>query len=134
MTNYIDRDIDIIMARAAAAANQIYVFDINGIGTGGVGRSCVIDPSARLLHEAGSHEEYIPIEIDFDQVRRQRVRGIRNLGQPLKSFRDRKVVFDVYNEPADTGYLESLGDLVKPGRASQGPVFRARPGVLSGGG
>jgi len=133
MTNYIDRDIDIMMARAAAAANQIYVFDINGIGTGGVGGSCVIDPSARLLHEAGSHEEFIPIEIDFDQVRRQRVRGIRNLGQPLKSFRDRRVAFDVYDKRADTRYLDSLGELVKPGRACQNPVFRARPGVLSGG-
>ena len=118
MTTYIDRDIDITMARAAAAANQMYVFDINGVGAGGVGKSVVIDPSARFLHQAGSHEELIPIEIDLDQVRRQRVRGIRSLGQPLKSFRDCATSFPVYQVGADTSYLDSLGPLVKPGRES----------------
>ncbi|MCP3869174.1 MAG: carbon-nitrogen hydrolase family protein [Gammaproteobacteria bacterium] len=116
MTTYVDRDIDIVMAHAAAASNQIYVFDINGLGAGGVGKSCVIDPSARFLHQSGSHEEFIPIEIDFDQVRRQRIRGIRNLGQPLKSFRDRPVEFPVYSTENDTGYLDSLGELAKPRR------------------
>lgn len=118
MTTYIDRDIDITMARAAAAANQMYVFDINGVGDGGVGKSVVIDPSARFLHQAGSHEELIPIEIDLGQVRRQRVRGIRSLGQPLKSFRDRAASLPVYQADADTSYLDSLGPLVKPGRDS----------------
>ena len=65
-------------------------------------------------HQAGSHEELIPIEIDLAQVRRQRVRGIRNLGQPLKSFRDNSVVFDVYNPDEDSAYLDSLGPLEKP--------------------
>jgi len=116
MTGYIDRDIDILMARAAAAANQCYVFDINGLGAGGIGQSCVLDPSARVLHQAGEHEEYIPIEIDLDQVRRQRTRGIRNLGQPLKSFRDSKVDFSVYSQGRDNTYLESLGKLEKPQR------------------
>ncbi len=85
MTSYIDRDIDLVMARAAAAANQCYVFDINGVSAGGVGKSCVFDPAARVIHQAGSHEEIIPVEIDLEQVRRQRVRGIRTLGQPLKA-------------------------------------------------
>jgi len=118
MTTYIDRDIDITMARAAAAANQMYVFDINGVGDGGVGKSVVIDPAARFMHQAGSHEELIPIEIDLDQVRRQRVRGIRSLGQPLKSFRDRVSNLTIYQPEADTSYLDSLGPLVKPGRES----------------
>ena len=106
------------MARAAAAANQMYVFDINGVGAGGVGKSVVIDPAARFMHQAGSHEELIPIEIDLDQVRRQRVRGIRSLGQPLKSFRDRASNLPVYQADTDTSYLDSLGPLVKPGRES----------------
>jgi hypothetical protein len=118
MTTYIDRDIDILMARAAAAANQCYVFDINGLSAGGVGKSCVFDPSARLLHQAGSHEEIIPIEIDLDQVRRQRRRGIRTLGQPLKSFRDCTVNFTAYSRERDNTYLDSLGELIKPHRAA----------------
>jgi deaminated glutathione amidase len=116
MTTYIDRDIDLLMARAAAAANQCYVFDINGVSAGGVGRSCVIDPGARIIHQAGSHEEIIPVEIDLDQVRRQRRRGIRTLGQPLKSWRDNQVEFDIYNKDYDHGYLDTLGPLVKPHR------------------
>ncbi|MGI9288587.1 MAG: carbon-nitrogen hydrolase family protein [Pseudomonadales bacterium] len=117
MTTYLDRDIDILMARAAAAANQCYVFDINGLSAGGVGKSCVIDPSARVIHQAGSHEEIIPVEIDLDQVRRQRRRGIRTLGQPLKSFRDCTIDFTVYSQARDNTYLDSLGQLVKPHRA-----------------
>jgi predicted amidohydrolase len=116
MTTYIDRDVDIVMARAAAASNQCYVFDINGLSAGGNGQSVVIDPSGRTLHHAGSHEEYIPLEIDLDQVRRQRERGIRSLGQPLKSFRDRAVDFSVYDAASDSSYLDSLGELKKPQR------------------
>jgi hypothetical protein len=41
-------------------------------------------------------DQFIPIEIDFDQVRRQRQNGIRGLRQMLKSFRDRPVDFPVY--------------------------------------
>jgi len=119
-TTFMDRDIDIVMARAAAAANQCYVFDINGLSAGGVGRSCVFDPSAHVIHQAGSHEEIIAVEIDLDQVRRQRRRGIRTLGQPLKSFRDCNVDFTVYSQRRDNTYLDSLGELVKPHRHGRG--------------
>ncbi|MGI9295912.1 MAG: carbon-nitrogen hydrolase family protein [Pseudomonadales bacterium] len=116
MTTYIDRDVDLAMARAMSAANQCYVFDINGLGAGGNGQSAVFDPAGRLLHQAGSHEELIPIEVDLSQVRRQRQRGIRSLGQPLKSFRDRTVNLAVYGESWDSEYLDSLGELEKPSR------------------
>ena len=70
---------------------QSYVFDINGLHAGGNGQSCVLDPSGRVIHQCGTAEEIIPVEIDLEQVRRQRVRGMRTLGQRLKSFRDSKV-------------------------------------------
>ena len=42
------------------------------------------------------------------------------LGQPLKSFRDNKVRFRVYDrQEPDLIYLESLGPLAKPQRARQ---------------
>jgi hypothetical protein len=58
----------------------------------------------------------IPIEIDFARLRRERERGLRGLGQPLKSFRDRECEFPVYaaNHAGD-GALNQLGPLVKPG-------------------
>lgn len=115
LTTLADRDVDLNIAKASAAIFQCYVFDINGLGAGGNGQSCVIGPDGRVLFQAGSHEQIIPIEIDFDQVRRQRERGIRGLGQPLKSFRDRTVDFAVYDRKNfNNEYLESLGKLEKP--------------------
>jgi len=116
MTDTIDRDVELSIARASAVTNQVYFFDINGVGDGGVGRSIVCDPSGYVLHQADGGAEIVPIEVDFARVRRERERGLRsNLGQPLKSFRDRDCDFDVYRR--DEGgytYLQSLGPLVKP--------------------
>jgi deaminated glutathione amidase len=117
MTDTIDRDVELSIARAAAATNQVYFFDINGAGDGGTGRSLVIDPSGYVLHQAASGAELIPIEVDLGRLRRERERGLRsNLGQPLKSFRDRNCDFEVYRRDGPlNGYLNSLGPLEKPG-------------------
>ena len=118
MTDTIDRDVELPIARASAAMNQCYFFDVNGVGDGGTGRSIVVDPSGNVLYEAGRGVEMIPLEIDLDRVRRERDRGVRGLGQTLKSFRDRPVDFPVYQRSAPTeAYLHSLGALVKPTRA-----------------
>jgi predicted amidohydrolase len=116
MTDTIDRDVELSIARASAATNQVYFFDINGSGDGGTGRSIIVDPSGYVLHQAGNGAEVMPIEVDFAKVRRERERGMRsNLGQPLKSFRDRDVDFNVYRKDAGVdAYLNTLGPLVKP--------------------
>lgn len=117
MTDTIDRDVELAIARASAATNQCYFFDINGLGDGGIGRSIVIGPSGDVLHQSSVGPESIPIEIDLDRVRRERETGIRSLGQMLKSFRDRPVDFPAYQrDAATTSYLNSLGTLVKPTR------------------
>lgn len=129
LTGTVDRDIELGLARATAAMFQCYVIDVNGLGSGGNGRSCVVDPSGTVLHQAAGEEELIPIEIDLAQVRRQRETGIRGLGQPLKSFRDRAVDFSVYDRTASGfGYLQTLGALVVPERGSQaGLLSNANP-------
>lgn len=118
MTDTIDRDVELSIARASAAMNQVYFFDINGAGDAGNGRSIIIDPSGYVLHQAGAGAEVMPIEVDFDKVRRERERGLRsNLGQPLKSFRDRDVDFTVYQRDSGVdAYLQTLGPLTKPTR------------------
>jgi predicted amidohydrolase len=117
MTDTIDRDVELSIARASAVTNQVYFFDVNGVGDGGTGRSIVCDPSGYVLHQAEAGAEIMPIEVDFNLVRRQREQGLRsNLGQPLKSFRDREVDFDVYRRGSEAAsYLHTLGPLVKPG-------------------
>ena len=116
MTDTIDRDVELSIARASAVTNQVYFFDVNGVGDGGVGRSIIVDPSGYVLHQAAAGAEIMPIEVDFNLVRRQRELGLRsNLGQPLKSFRDREFEFDLYRPGSELGtYLHTLGPLVKP--------------------
>ncbi|MGH6927142.1 MAG: carbon-nitrogen hydrolase family protein, partial [Dongiaceae bacterium] len=84
LTHTIDRDADLAIANATAAMFQCYVFDINGLVAGGNGHSAVFDPAGRVLYRADVLEQFIPIEIDLEQVRRQRQNGIRGLGQMLK--------------------------------------------------
>ena len=120
LTGTTDRDIELSIARTTAAQFQCYVFDINGLGAGGIGRSCVVGPGGTMLYEARASDEIIPIEIDLDVVARQRAVGQNGLGQVLKSFRDRNVNFNVYGENEfDHEYLDSLGPLTMPKRATQ---------------
>lgn len=120
MTDTIDRDVELSIVKASAAMNQCYFFDINGVDAGGCGRSIVVDPSGYVLHEADGSAQIIPIEVDFAKVRRERERGMRGLGQVLKSFRDREVEFPIYRRTAEEeAYLSSLGTLVKPSGNSE---------------
>lgn len=118
LTGTPDRDVELAIARSTAATNQCYFLDINGLGAGGVGRSILVGPHGELIHQAGASEELIPVEIDLDRVQRSRERGLRSLGQPLKSFRDRAVRFKVYDRRwKGSAYLETLGPLEKPKRS-----------------
>ncbi len=130
LTDTIDRDIELTISRATAAIQQCFVVDINGLGAGGNGRSLIVDPDGNILHEAGAGEEIIPLELDLDQVTRARARGFKGLGQTLKSFRDRKVQFPLYQPGAfDLSYLDSLGELKKPDRALPLPIAPAERDV-----
>ncbi len=121
LTGTTDREAELSIARATAAQFQCYVVDVNGLGAGGVGRSLVVDPSATVLHQSGGQEDIFPIEIDLDQVRRQREFGMKGLGQVLKSFRDRSTEFPVYDPANEAGsYLDTLGPLRMP---KQGEKF-----------
>jgi predicted amidohydrolase len=120
LTGSIDRGVELAIARATAATNQCFVVDINGVGDGGNGQSIFVAPTGDVLYQAGSAEEMIPIEIDLERVSRSREVGLRGLGQPLKSFRDRKVEFGIYRRtPENNEYLRTLGPLVKQARGSR---------------
>ena len=120
LTGTTDREAELAIARATAAQFQCYIFDVNGLGAGGVGRSLVVDPSSTVLHQSGGQEDMFPLEIDFDQVRRQRETGLRGLGQVLKSFRDRPTDFPVYDRASGTdAYLHGLGPLQMPTQGSR---------------
>lgn len=128
LTGTVDRDVEISMARGTAAMFQCYVFDVNGLGPGGVGRSCIVDPAGTVLHQASGQDEIMPIEIDFDLVRRQRAVGSHGLGQTLKSFRDRRVEFEVYDRNRFDGtYLDSIGPLEMPAKGGRAGLEFGHP-------
>jgi predicted amidohydrolase len=116
MSGTIDRDIELSIVRAMASVNQCYFFDVNGLDTGGSGRSIVCGPDGRVLHQSEGVEEIIPIELNIERVKRSREMGILRLGQPLKSFRDHIGQFSIYQPQTSLPYLDALGPLIKPSR------------------
>ena len=111
MTDTCDRNALKIMASPTAIHQQWYIFDVNGGGEQGCGQSIVVGPEGEVLTELGSNEEIALLEVDLESVNRTRLRGIKGLGQPLKSFRDHPKYFeDSFNKR----YLESLGKLELP--------------------
>ncbi len=117
LTNTIDRDLELSIARSSAITNQCFFIDINSCGNLGNGRSLVIGPEGDVIHQSGSEAEQIPVMLDLSRVGYTRENGIMGLGQPLKSFRDRKLGFPQYVPGANSNILDGLGELKKPGRA-----------------
>jgi len=128
LTGTTDRDAEIAIARATAAQFQCFVFDVNGLSAGGNGRSLVVDPRAMVLHQSAGQEDIFPMELDLSQVRRQRETGMRGLGQPLKSFRDRAMDFPVYDRTSGSdAYLHQLGALEIPKQGSAAGIRHGTP-------
>ncbi|MGE0193442.1 MAG: carbon-nitrogen hydrolase family protein [Planctomycetota bacterium] len=122
LTNTVDRDVELSIARATAAINQCYVIDVNGVGSGGYGRSIVVRPTGTVVYEAGSGAEMFPFHFNVEAATHGRSEGLFGLGQQLKSFRDRAVDFSVYRPNHEsTAYLDSLGPLTVPRRGTIPP-------------
>lgn len=122
MTNTIDRDIELSIARASAAINQCWFIDINVAGDLGFGRSGIYAPGGDIVYEAGAGREILTVDLDLDAVRAVRTRGWHGLTQPLKSFRDSKLRFPPYIEGHDASpQLQALGPLTMPRRPGAEP-------------
>ncbi|WP_102110229.1 carbon-nitrogen hydrolase family protein [Oceaniglobus roseus] len=134
LTGTTDRDAELAIARSTAAQFQCYVFAVNGLGAGGVGRSIVVDPAATVLHQSAGQEDMFPIEVDLSMVRRQRETGMKGLGQVLKSFRDRSTDFPVYDRSSGTdAFLHTLGPLEIPRQGSRAGLHVDVPADSIGG-
>jgi predicted amidohydrolase len=133
LTQTIDRDVELAIVRATAACHQCFVIDVNGVGDGGTGKSLFAGPAGEVLHLAGSGPETIPLEIDIDRVRRSREVGLRGLGQPLKSFRDRACEFPIYHNGRRSPHLDALGPLAMPQRGSRAGLDAPHPAVRESG-
>ena len=112
LTDTCDRDVERAMVKATAAQQQCYYIDVNAGGKQGCGLSLVAGPDGEILHDANIGEEFMLVEVDFDRVRRCRTRGLKGLGQPVKSFRDDPKP-NLQNRKDDK-YLTKLGPLEVP--------------------
>jgi predicted amidohydrolase len=70
-----DRDQEIVLARANAIVNQVYLVNVNMGGRPGPGRSVIVDAEGHLLQQAGDGEEYLSEVLDLDTVTRVRRSG-----------------------------------------------------------
>jgi formamidase len=81
LTGTSDRDVELVLARAGAYANQVHVVNVNAASPVGGGRSLVVDPEGTVRYEAGSGEEVLTTVLDLDAVRLVRSRGAFGLNR-----------------------------------------------------
>jgi formamidase len=81
-----DREEEVVLARANAIANQVYLFNPNLVSTFGQGRSVGVDPEGRVLFEGGAAEELFVEVVDLDRVPEIRRRGTRGITRPWQHF------------------------------------------------
>ena len=113
LTPTADRELELVMARANALFNQCFFVSVNGVGAWGGGRSTIIDPDGRVLHQMGTNQTFMSELIDLDQTTRTREYGTIGLAQTLKQLRDSEQRFPIYGNNAleKGGSFDQLGKL-----------------------
>jgi len=81
-----DRPQEIVLTRAIAIANQVYVVSVNGAAPYGTGRSLVVDPEGLVRHEAGESPTVVSDVLDLDAVDRVRRHGTAGLHRLWDQF------------------------------------------------
>ncbi|GAB97446.1 putative amidohydrolase [Kineosphaera limosa] len=82
-----DREQELVLARAAAIANQVFVLSLNAATPSGVGRSLLVDPEGRVRWQAPSEVAGVYTDvIDLDEVSRVREHGTCALNRMWHQF------------------------------------------------
>lgn len=84
-----DRRQELVLAKANAIVNQVFVVSVNCAGPTGQGKSIIVDPEGNTLAEA---EDDAPVllaaDLDLAAVEHVRTHGTENLNRPWSQFRD----------------------------------------------
>jgi formamidase len=97
LTNTPDREQELVLARANAISNQLYVMNVNAVPSIGGGHSIGVDPEGHVLFELGEREEFVVEVLDLDRVAQIREHGTRGLNRVLEhTKRAPKAVFEPY--------------------------------------
>src|SRR3954454_22183188 len=68
LTTTSDRNAELVMARANAIFNQLYVVSLNAAAPAGLGRSLIVDPEGIVRLSTGESEELLTDALDLDSV------------------------------------------------------------------
>lgn len=84
-----DRKQELILAKANAIVNQVFVVSVNCAGPTGMGRSIIVDPEGNTLAQAPDDApRLLAAELDLAAVERVRTHGTENLNRPWSQFRE----------------------------------------------
>jgi formamidase len=86
LTTTSDRDAEMVLARANAIANQLYVVNVNAPAPTALGRSVIVDPEGLVRVSAGAGEEVLTDVLDLDAVTRVRTHGSFGLNRLLEQL------------------------------------------------
>jgi len=88
LTTTPDREQELVLARANAITNQLYVINVNAVPSVGGGSSIGVDPEGAVVFQLGQNEEFALMTLDLDRVARVRERGTRGLNRVLRHLEE----------------------------------------------
>lgn len=84
-----DRRQELILAKANAIVNQVFMVSVNCAGPTGMGQSIIVDPEGNTLAEAPDDAPVLlTAELDLAAVEHVRTHGTENLNRPWSQFRE----------------------------------------------
>jgi predicted amidohydrolase len=84
-----DRRQELVLAKANAIVNQVFVVSVNCAGPTGQGKSIIVDPEGNTIAEAGNDAPVLlTADLDLTAVEHVRTHGTENLNRPWSQFRD----------------------------------------------
>jgi predicted amidohydrolase len=81
-----DREQELVLARANAIVNQLYVLSVNCAAPAGRGRSIAVDPEGWVLGEAGLGEDTLIVHYEPERVARVRRTGTSGTNRLWEQF------------------------------------------------
>ncbi|WP_230421064.1 carbon-nitrogen hydrolase family protein [Actinomadura soli] len=89
MTTTKDRAQELVLVRAAAIVNQVFVVSVNTAGPTGTGHTLVVDPEGAVRTEApGDAPAVVTDLLDLDEVARVRTHGTAGVNRMWDQFTD----------------------------------------------
>ncbi|KAA0120322.1 carbon-nitrogen hydrolase family protein [Mycolicibacterium sp. P9-22] len=103
-TPTVDREQEVVLARANAIVNQVFVASVNAAGPTGIGRSLLVDPEGRVRTQAAGAEKVVLTDVlDLAEVARVRHHGTAGLNRLWEQFRpgDTPIALPLYGGKID---------------------------------